>query len=737
LQKKSDAVTLKSKKFINCLSSCNSISAWMPNILIFIAYIFLTIVFTYPVFFSKMVPGEADVHFYLWDLWWFKKSFMDLSSPYFTPYLFYPNGVNLAFSAITPFNGMVSVPLQLIFGLTRTYTILWLASFIISGYGAFLLVKYLTKNSKAAFVSGIIFMFSPYHFAHSLGHLNLLSIEWIPFYVLFFFKTIDENNYKNSIYAAFFLLLVFLSEYTYSVYLCIFTAFFLLYYIFEDRNYIVNKNVIIKLFLMGLSFSILFLPFAYPLLKELLLSQSSYMYSTGFVTYSADLLAFFIPSKFHPIFGQFVLPIYHNFTGNAAEFTVFAGYTVLLLSLISFLKIRTKEVKFWVSSTVVFFIFCLGPLLHINGLFTGTIENVNFAIPLPYAIIMKIPIISIARVPSRWDAIVMLNLSVLAGYSLSYLHNRFEKQSFRNISASNYLMIIFASLILFEFLAVPYPVANMEIPEFYHSLSEEPDDFAIFEIPSLGYLAFPEYMYYQTLHEKKIVTGYTHIPESSMEFVINTPYINLFFTRGDYDKYLYVSRDIFNQNITEVGHSILNHYNIKYVVLHKNLMSKEELSFLQWLLGNSLPNDPIYYKKDSIIVYEVTPSPEKSFLVLGDGWGGLEHLKGVPSRWIASNASFLVFSDKNCSSILRFDAMSFHRPRSLKISINSSEVSKIKVPSGLITTEIPLELHKGENLIQLQVIGASERPCDVLGLNCTDDRELSIAIQNITITNKI
>ena len=116
---------------------------------------------------------------------------------------------------------------------------------------------------------------------------------------------------------------------------------------------------------------------------------------------------------------------------------------------------------------------------------------------------MKIPIISIARVPSRWDAIVMLNLSVLAGYGLSYLYNRLEKRSFWDISASNYLMIVFAALILFEFLAVPYPVANMEIPEFYNSLSEDPEDYAIFEVPNIGYLAFPEYMYYQTLHEKK------------------------------------------------------------------------------------------------------------------------------------------------------------------------------------------------------------------------------------------
>jgi hypothetical protein len=194
------------------------------DIFIVIAYVILTIIFTYPVFFSDIqVPGGGDTYFYLWDLWWFRTALLDFSNPYFTPYLFHPTGLNLAFSAVTPFNALLSIPLQSIFGLIRTYNILFLISFIIAGYGTYKLTRYLTGNSQAAFIAGLIFMFSPYHFAHSLGHLNLTSIEWIPFYVLYFLKTINEKNVKNAIYSAFFLLLVALSEYTYVVYLSAFT----------------------------------------------------------------------------------------------------------------------------------------------------------------------------------------------------------------------------------------------------------------------------------------------------------------------------------------------------------------------------------------------------------------------------------------------------------------------------------------------------------------------------------
>ncbi len=290
-----------------------------------------------------MIPGDGgDDYYFLWTLWWFKKAILSVSSPYFSQYIFYPNGINLIFSTLTPFNGILSIPLQFMFGLIKAYNILFLISFIISGYGTYLLVKYLTGNLKAAFISGLIFMFSPSHFAHALGHLNLLSIEWIPFYVFFLLKTINEKNSKNAIYAAFFMSLVFYCEYTYAMYLSLFTVFFLLYYAYEDKNYVVNKYVVKRLCLMGISFTFLVLPLVYSLFKELLISGSSYMYVGGFVPLSASLLGFFIPSNFHPIFHQFVNSIngYQNFTG--AELTVFAGYTGLLLATIAFLKIKTK-----------------------------------------------------------------------------------------------------------------------------------------------------------------------------------------------------------------------------------------------------------------------------------------------------------------------------------------------------------------------------------------------------------
>jgi hypothetical protein len=46
----------------------------------------------------------------------------------------------------------------------------------------------------AAFVAGAVFTFSSYRFVHVLGHLDLLSTQWLPFVVLFLLETRRERD---------------------------------------------------------------------------------------------------------------------------------------------------------------------------------------------------------------------------------------------------------------------------------------------------------------------------------------------------------------------------------------------------------------------------------------------------------------------------------------------------------------------------------------------------------------
>src|SRR5262249_20078350 len=67
-----------------------------------------------------------------------------------------------------------------------------------SGYGTWLLARYALSNANpkqgvvftaartnlAAFIAGCVFAFAPVRMAHLLGHMQVLSTEWLPFFVL-------------------------------------------------------------------------------------------------------------------------------------------------------------------------------------------------------------------------------------------------------------------------------------------------------------------------------------------------------------------------------------------------------------------------------------------------------------------------------------------------------------------------------------------------------------------------
>ena len=183
------------------------------NLYALLGYIILTLILTYPVIFriSSHIPGCFDVYYHPWSMWVFKKHLIDLgvsSIRFYTDYIFYPSGVGFGISCGS-FNSMISIPLQIVFGLPITYNLIWLFSFILSGYGTYLLVKYLTGDGTASFIAGIIFTFCPHHFAHGLSHLGMVSSWAIPLYALYLFKITREKSRKNAILAAIFLALAY------------------------------------------------------------------------------------------------------------------------------------------------------------------------------------------------------------------------------------------------------------------------------------------------------------------------------------------------------------------------------------------------------------------------------------------------------------------------------------------------------------------------------------------------
>src|SRR5207247_370369 len=67
-------------------------------------------------------------------------------------------------------------------------------------------------------------------------------------------------------------------------------------------------------------------------------------------SFSADLLAFFLPSPANPVFGKLTEAIYGHFTGNPYEQTVYLGYVLLGLSLWGVLRAPREQTRLFVAA---------------------------------------------------------------------------------------------------------------------------------------------------------------------------------------------------------------------------------------------------------------------------------------------------------------------------------------------------------------------------------------------------
>ena len=141
------------------------------HIAILLAYLMLGLLLTWPMaaHLTTHVPGDGiDDPSLAWNLWWVKHSLVDQpQNPFACDWQFWPIGINLAFYTLTILNGLLSVPLQTALGLVPAYNLLLLSSFVLGGFGAYLLaLEFLRPNGRgwrttlAAFAGGALYAFA-------------------------------------------------------------------------------------------------------------------------------------------------------------------------------------------------------------------------------------------------------------------------------------------------------------------------------------------------------------------------------------------------------------------------------------------------------------------------------------------------------------------------------------------------------------------------------------------------
>jgi len=460
-------------------------------------YLLLAVLATYPLIlhFGSWLPSDdGDALQNYWNYWWTARALAAGQNPYQTPLLYAPYGAPLYLHTLNLFNGLVSIPLQLLFGLIPAYNLIVFLSLTLAGYFAYLLVTEISGSRRAGFIGGIIYAFGSYHMTHMFGHMNLLASEWLPAYILCLVRATGAGGRRRTGYtlaAVGALLLLMLCDWQYILFAALFTLCYA-----PARS--IARRALAPL-IVAASIGTLWLILAAPLLLPTIAqarSGDTIAPTDGQVQqYGADLLDFIRPTQF----AIFWRPLWRILGEGALQPSsaggVFLGFLPLLLAAIALWRAPRRAWP-WAGLALIFAVLALGPSLAIG--------DVDRGVPLPYALVGQIPLLNIARVPNRLVLVVTLCLAILAGLALVSLRQRFGARI--GTRARLVLTILLAAALLAEHLAVPFPMEAISAPPFYRQLPASPEPGTILEIPYCKQCSITNYR--QTVHGRPVIGGY-------------------------------------------------------------------------------------------------------------------------------------------------------------------------------------------------------------------------------------
>ena len=467
-------------------------------------YSLLTVVFTYPValHLNNRIMGDGDAWLFCWNMWWMRFSLLQGINPFCSDYIHFPTG---ACAYLHTWNfpvTLASIPLQSIFSTVSLYNVAALLSFVLAGFGMFRLALFAGIGRPGAVVAGIAYAFSPYHFAHALGHLNQISYQWIPFFLLAYLKGWSLGwDRRRVLVAAGWLLIVGLTDWYFFVFCGFAMTILLASSAFDCREkFAANLRGTLQVGAIGL---LALVPLLAAMVGQATEGISQEQASRVF---SADLQSFFVPgpiSTFSEWFAGWNL----TWTGNQGELGTFIPWSVLLLGLWGRGRIGAgyrRWLTLWIG---IFFVLSLGPFLHIGG-------HVYDSVLLPYGWLEKIPGLGIMRAPIRFHLMTYLGVCLFYGAAVARL---------ARVGRGRLVAAGLGALVLLESLSLPLQTAEKDISPLYSRLRDESNASALID---LHYNS--RALYYQAVHERKIMGNFgilSRQPNSALGFLRETPVI--------------------------------------------------------------------------------------------------------------------------------------------------------------------------------------------------------------------
>lgn len=468
--------------------------ALLPAAIYFAFFVF----YTYPWItqFSTHFFGDAgDGLQNAWNLWWINKALPAGQNIWFTNYLHAPHGTWLFGHTLSPLNGLIGFVLLKFLSLVQAYNIVVMLTFVLTGLTTFWLCYVISRSYIGSLLGGFAFTFSSYHFAHAIGHMNLITLQWLPLFILAWWLFLRQPTYKHAIYVVLSMLAVILTDFYYLLFGAIAAAIMLLYSLITKEFPYKEKQTWKSVGVLAI-LSLLLLA---PLPVAVILSNHSdpLLGAHNPLDYGTDLYSMVIPGQMWHFADLTKSYWQHNYLG-IVEGSVSIGIIALLALLgiiISFKKLP-KGSMVWVLIAIVFAVLSIGPRLHMNGVIVTDI-------PMPYSVVGRLfPLMKLAGVPVRMLIMTMLAGAIAISIMLAKLNPR---------KPLHVLAFIIVFIVLFiESWPAALPATAATVPAHIAFLENLPAG-TVYDLASTRTYA----LYYQTIHGKPMVDGYiSRVPAS-------------------------------------------------------------------------------------------------------------------------------------------------------------------------------------------------------------------------------
>ncbi len=698
---------------------------WRPHAIALGVYTLLALIVTWPLplqLGERIIanePGQVDGYLGIWNIWWTARAITGLQDPYFTPLLFWPQGLDLFWQTLSLPQGLLALPLTLTIGPLPAYNVLILLSFVLGGYFAFLFIRYVLREREAvdwregailrttdyaSLVGGAVYAFSPFHMQKVLdAQLEVASIQWLPLWALATLLLLERRRWPWAVLSGLLLLWVGLGTWYYGLFALIATGVMAgLWALGGAERPGQRFRLRLSAFLWGLAPIALWLAVMAPRLIDLARTGDELLGDARVEQQDAiaDLISYWLPNPNHPLWGQAVTAFYTGLHPDEILWNVAFGLVGIVLALVG-LALAWRSQWRWLALGVFAAAMAMGAEVVIAGWRTG--------IPGPYALIRDLPGLRSSHRPNHFVLISILTTALFAAVGARALLQRAPRRV--PIVAG-----LLAAIVAVDGWAGPLPLFQRPVPEPYRSMPAP--DGALLPVPLHLNFSNSENLWYQTFHRWPIIGGFIGR---------EPPYPLARYAPGIKElRYGRVERDdILAPGWPELARETLAAYDIRYVMFHHESMGSPLPLMREIIAEMGLAPS---YQDELITVHPVPEPPERRPLAyLGRGWGDLEGESGRRWRWMGESAEMVLLNPNDAprAVAVNLDLEAFERQRTLTMRLNDGPPFTLEVTRARMRRTLHLILPPGESVLYL---GA---PADAP--SGQPQRRLSLAVMGIAI----